>query len=266
MVPPRGVIDRHGYIRQIIPPALAQGHRLPPPRLAPNVKLAQVNLNRPNFVPPPKNVPADHRHYSPGPARGAAAGTGSAGHGVAHQGHHAPDPPNDPADSEAAAQAAVCAGQSPAVYPGNRDPAGRLSLDPGQVQPGVPANRGRSSLAPSPNRGSSNQAPRPSPDRCSRAFRPNRGQVQPGRPAPNRGSSNQGVPAKPGQATTRCSKAKPGQRSAPGAPGRRRSSDSRRSEPRQLQGRPGPAQPAVQPQRPQTSGSAASNRGPSHSL
>ena len=57
MVPPRGVIDRHGYIRQIIPPALAQGQRLPPPRLAPNVKLAQVNLNRPNFVPPPKNVP-----------------------------------------------------------------------------------------------------------------------------------------------------------------------------------------------------------------
>ena len=51
------MIDRHGYIRQIIPPALAQGHRLPPPRLAPNVKVAQVNLNRPNFVPPPKNVP-----------------------------------------------------------------------------------------------------------------------------------------------------------------------------------------------------------------
>ncbi len=57
MVPPRGVIDRHGYIRQIIPPALAQGQRLPPPRLAPNAKVAQVNLNRPNFVPAPKNVP-----------------------------------------------------------------------------------------------------------------------------------------------------------------------------------------------------------------
>ena len=57
VVPPRGVIDRHAYIRQIIPPALAQGQRLPPPRLAPNAKMAQVNLNRPNFVPAPKNVP-----------------------------------------------------------------------------------------------------------------------------------------------------------------------------------------------------------------
>ena len=57
VMPPRGVIDRHGYIRQIIPPALVQGQRLPPPRLAPNAKLARVNLNRPNFVPPPKNVP-----------------------------------------------------------------------------------------------------------------------------------------------------------------------------------------------------------------
>ena len=57
VVPPSEVVSRHGYIRQIIPPALAQGQRLPPPRLAPNAKVAQVNLNRPNFVPTPKNVP-----------------------------------------------------------------------------------------------------------------------------------------------------------------------------------------------------------------
>jgi hypothetical protein len=31
VVPPRGVIDRHAYLRQIIPPALSQGRRLPPP-------------------------------------------------------------------------------------------------------------------------------------------------------------------------------------------------------------------------------------------
>ncbi len=78
VVPPRGVIDRHGYIRQIIPPALAQGQRLPPPRLAPNAKVAQVNLNRPNFVPPPKNVPrltANIPRVQPGavpPGRGLA--------------------------------------------------------------------------------------------------------------------------------------------------------------------------------------------------
>ena len=57
MVPPSGVIDRHAYLRQIMPPALAQGQRLPPPRLAPNAKVAQVNLNRPNFMPAPRNVP-----------------------------------------------------------------------------------------------------------------------------------------------------------------------------------------------------------------
>ena len=71
VVPPRAVIDRHGYLRQIIPPALAQGQRLPAPRLAPNAKVAQVNLNRPNFVPPPKNVPRITGHYSPGPAQPA---------------------------------------------------------------------------------------------------------------------------------------------------------------------------------------------------
>jgi hypothetical protein len=84
VVPPRGVIDRHGYLRQIIPPALAQGHRLPPPRLAPDVKMAQANLNRPNFVPPPKNVPritANIPRVQPGavpPGRGLA-GTGLPG-------------------------------------------------------------------------------------------------------------------------------------------------------------------------------------------
>jgi hypothetical protein len=57
VVPPRGVLDRHAYVRQIIPPALAQGRRLPPPRRAQNVRLAQVNLNRPNMVAPPRQVP-----------------------------------------------------------------------------------------------------------------------------------------------------------------------------------------------------------------
>jgi hypothetical protein len=57
VVPPRGVVDRHGYVKQIIPPALAQGRRLPPPRRVQNVRLAQVNLNRPNILPPPRQVP-----------------------------------------------------------------------------------------------------------------------------------------------------------------------------------------------------------------
>jgi hypothetical protein len=57
VVPPRGVVDRHGYIKQIIPPALAQGRRLPPPRRVQNVRQAQVNLNRPNILSPPRQVP-----------------------------------------------------------------------------------------------------------------------------------------------------------------------------------------------------------------
>jgi hypothetical protein len=57
VVPPRRVMDRHGYVRQILPPALAQGRRLPPPRRASNFRQAQVNLNRPNIVPAPRQVP-----------------------------------------------------------------------------------------------------------------------------------------------------------------------------------------------------------------
>jgi hypothetical protein len=56
MAPP-AVLQRHGYLRQTLPPALAQGRRLPPPQRVQNVRMAQVNLNKPNFLPPPKNVP-----------------------------------------------------------------------------------------------------------------------------------------------------------------------------------------------------------------
>jgi len=57
VVPPPGVINRHHHLRQIIPPALAQGRPLPPPRRADNIRLAQVNLNRPHMVPPPRQAP-----------------------------------------------------------------------------------------------------------------------------------------------------------------------------------------------------------------
>jgi hypothetical protein len=57
VVPPQAVVNRYGYVRQIIPPALAQGRPLPPPQRAQNIRLAQVNLNRPNILPPPPGVP-----------------------------------------------------------------------------------------------------------------------------------------------------------------------------------------------------------------
>jgi hypothetical protein len=56
MAPP-AVLQRHGYLRQIMPPALAQGRRLPPPHPVQNVRMAQANLNKPNVLPPLKNVP-----------------------------------------------------------------------------------------------------------------------------------------------------------------------------------------------------------------
>jgi len=139
VVPPSGVIDRHAYLRQIIPPALAQGQRLPPPRLAPNAKLAQVNLNRPNFVPAPRMYP-DHRHYSPGPGRGATAGAGSAGHGVAHQGHHAPDPPDDQQIQSLPPPRHGVPATAP--QPGPR-PAQPGQAQPGQVHPGVAPKPGQ---------------------------------------------------------------------------------------------------------------------------
>ena len=40
-----------------MPPALIQGHRLPPPNRVKNFKMAQANLNKPNLVPAPRNVP-----------------------------------------------------------------------------------------------------------------------------------------------------------------------------------------------------------------
>jgi DNA segregation ATPase FtsK/SpoIIIE-like protein len=77
VVPPRGVMDRHRYIRQIMPPALAQGHRLPPPNPVKNFRMAQANLNKPNLVPAPRNVPrvtATIPRVQPGAVQGGRVG------------------------------------------------------------------------------------------------------------------------------------------------------------------------------------------------
>jgi hypothetical protein len=72
VVPPRGVMDRHGYIRQIVPPSLAQGRSLPPSRPVKDFRKAQANLNKPNVVPEPRNVPrvtAKIPQFQPGAAQ-----------------------------------------------------------------------------------------------------------------------------------------------------------------------------------------------------
>ncbi len=57
VMPPERVMTRDGYIKKIMPPALVQGHRLPPPNPVKDFRMAQANLNKPNMVPPPPNVP-----------------------------------------------------------------------------------------------------------------------------------------------------------------------------------------------------------------
>jgi hypothetical protein len=57
VVAPRAVLNRYGYIRHIVPPALAQGRRLPVSRPVENFRRAQANLYKPNILPPPRQVP-----------------------------------------------------------------------------------------------------------------------------------------------------------------------------------------------------------------
>jgi len=57
VVPPGAVINRHGYLKQIMPPALAQGRALPRPNRVENYRLAQANLYKPNVLAAPRQVP-----------------------------------------------------------------------------------------------------------------------------------------------------------------------------------------------------------------
>ena len=57
VMPPERVMRRDGYINKIMPPALVRGQPLPAPHPINNMRLAQANLNRPNFLPPPHGVP-----------------------------------------------------------------------------------------------------------------------------------------------------------------------------------------------------------------
>jgi hypothetical protein len=54
---PGSVISRNAALRNIQPPALTQGRPLPPSQPVTNIRLAQANLNKPNIIPAPKNVP-----------------------------------------------------------------------------------------------------------------------------------------------------------------------------------------------------------------
>ncbi|MEJ2672614.1 MAG: hypothetical protein P8168_10540, partial [Deltaproteobacteria bacterium] len=63
VVPPRRVINRYRYVKQIMPPALTRGRALPPPRRVKNYRLAQTNLYKPNVLPAPRQVPALKKQF-----------------------------------------------------------------------------------------------------------------------------------------------------------------------------------------------------------
>ena len=56
-MPPQAVLTRNAGLRQITPPALMQGQRLPPAQRLTNVNMARANLGKPNIVHAPQNVP-----------------------------------------------------------------------------------------------------------------------------------------------------------------------------------------------------------------
>ncbi|MFZ5447398.1 MAG: DUF6600 domain-containing protein [Thermodesulfobacteriota bacterium] len=64
VVPPNPVIKRHPYFNQIIPPALAQGQPLPRSMPVSDIRKAQANLYKPNFLPPPLEVPKINTQFS----------------------------------------------------------------------------------------------------------------------------------------------------------------------------------------------------------
>ncbi len=64
VVPPAAVLNRHGYVRQIIPPALAQGRPLPRSRPIQDFRMAQANLYKPNILPPPRQVPRINTQFA----------------------------------------------------------------------------------------------------------------------------------------------------------------------------------------------------------
>jgi DNA segregation ATPase FtsK/SpoIIIE-like protein len=200
VVPPRTVMNRYRYLNQIVPPALAQGRRLPPPRPVQDIRQARVHLNRPNMLAPPRNVPrvtAQIPRVQPAAVKPGHGIPGTALPGRATM-HLTPQMQQQiqklPANQRIVPAKPLPIKPATATQPG---PARRgVEARPGQVQPGAPVQPGR--FQP------------------GTATRP--GQVQPGRPAAG--------PAKPGEfhpgaarpATTPPGRAATQRETKPGAP------------------------------------------------
>jgi len=223
--PPRDVLDRHPHIRDITPPALVQGRRLPPSRPVTNIRQAQANLNKPNIVRPPKNVPpikADIPRVQPVSHR---PGEGIRGAGLPtkatmpltpqQQRQIQKLPPNQQIRTEKPIKPVVVTGKPGEVRPGVAGKPGvaptgpvqpRATGRPGEVRPGVtgrpgevrPGATGRPGTAPpgvSVKPGATPAVPR-KPGPATPAVPPVKGkpEVKPG--------ATPAVPGKFGPATT----------------------------------------------------------------
>ena len=222
VVPPSGVINRHGYLRQIIPPALAQGQRLPPPRLAPNARLAQVNLNRPNFIPAPKNVPRITANIPRVQPVALQPGQGLPGTALPSKATMPLTPQmtqqiqNLPPKQQFVPGKARPFTPVTAIQPGPGQVQPGIP-DPGQVQPGVPAQPGQFQAGPQTKPGQVQPGVPAQPARVQPGVPAKPGQVQPGGPPAGQvkpGEFHPGV--RPGTPTTQAAPeaTKPG-----GAPG-----------------------------------------------
>lgn len=159
VVAPRTVLNRYAYVNQIIPPALAQGRALPPPQQAQNMRMAQVNLYKPNMLPPPRQVPAIRAQFARLQPAAVAPGGGIPGTAL-------PARATMPLTPQMAQQIqnlptaqrfvpAKAASFTPAVatQPGQVQPG--FQTRPGGVQTGVPAPTG---LQAQPEKGPTGKA------------------------------------------------------------------------------------------------------------
>jgi len=172
VMPPQAVLTRNAGLRQITPPALVQGQRLPPAQRLTNVNAARANLGKPNIIHAPKNVPPltaqipKAQPLAAQPPKGVVPGATLPAKSTMQltpnqQQQVQKLPPNKqitPVRPGLTGQPAATPGAKPPVQPGVQPGA-----KPGMVQPGVKP-----------------------------------GQVQPGGP-PHPGAVQPGAPGKPGQ-------------------------------------------------------------------
>jgi hypothetical protein len=209
VMPPDRVLRRDGYINKIMPPALIHGQPLPPPHPITNVRMAQANLNKPNFLPPPQGVPrinAQIPRFQPvavTPGRGLP-GTALPARATMPLTPHMTQqiqqlPPNQqfvPGKSQPFKPVAAPQAQPAPGHPGSRPQPGQFQPGP-QTRPGpgqavVPGQPGHAQPGATPPSG---YKPPTTPGYVRPGTRPS-SQPQPGEF--HRGTPSSGTPTAPG--------------------------------------------------------------------